>query len=96
MINSLSYKGRWGNSGTSSIFRYAPRPAGIAPFQLTEFSPLWQATKNMRLQEIHVSDIVEQHRKAVAIEKGFKEKICRRMYQFVERRCFAPYASKIV
>jgi hypothetical protein len=43
--------------------------------------------KNMRLQEIHVGDIVEQHRKAVAIEKGFKEKICRRMYQFVERRC---------
>jgi hypothetical protein len=30
--------------------------------------------KNMRLQGIHVSDIVEQHRKAVAIEKGFKEK----------------------
>jgi hypothetical protein len=50
------------------------RPAGIAPFQLAEFAPLWQAMKNMRLQGIHVSDIVEQHRKAVAIEKGFKEK----------------------
>jgi hypothetical protein len=50
------------------------QPAGIAPFQLVEFAPLWQAIKNMRLQGIHVSDIVEQHRKAVAIEKGFKEK----------------------
>jgi hypothetical protein len=50
------------------------RPAGIAPFQLAKFAPLWQATKNMRSQRIHVSDIVEQHRKAVAIEKGFKEK----------------------
>jgi hypothetical protein len=49
------------------------RPAGIAPFQLAEFAPLWQAMKNMRLQGIHVSDIVEQHRKAVAIEKGFKK-----------------------
>jgi hypothetical protein len=48
------------------------RPAGIAPFQLAEFAPLWQAMKKMRLQGIHVSDIVEQHRKAVAIEKGFK------------------------
>jgi hypothetical protein len=47
--------------------------AGIAPFQLDEFAPLWQAMKNMRLQGIHVSDIVEQHHKAVAIEKGFKE-----------------------
>jgi hypothetical protein len=50
------------------------RPAGIAPFQLAEFAPLWQAMKNMRLQGIYVSDIVEQHRKAVATEKGFKEK----------------------
>jgi hypothetical protein len=51
--------------------------------------------KNMSLQGIHVSDIVEQHRKAVAIEKGFKEKICRQMYLFVARRCLTPYASKI-
>jgi hypothetical protein len=29
--------------------------------------------KNMRLQGIHVSDIAEQHCKAAAIEKGFKE-----------------------
>jgi hypothetical protein len=50
------------------------RPAGIAPFQPAEFAPLWQAMKKMRLQGIHISDIVEQHRKAVAIEKGFKEK----------------------
>jgi hypothetical protein len=49
-------------------------PAGIAPLQLAEFAPLWQAMKNMRLQGIHVSDILEQHRKAVAIKKGFKEK----------------------
>jgi hypothetical protein len=41
---------------------------------VAEFAPLWQAMKNMRLQGIHVSDIVEQHRKAAAIEKGFKEK----------------------
>jgi hypothetical protein len=70
-------------------------PAGIAPFQLAEFAPLWQAMKNMRLQRINVSYIVEQHRKAVAIEKGFKEKNCRRMYLFVERRCLTLYASKI-
>jgi hypothetical protein len=50
------------------------RPAGIAPFQLAEFAPLWQAMKNMRLQGIYVSDIVEQHRKAVATENGFKQK----------------------
>jgi hypothetical protein len=35
--------------------------AGIAPFQLAGFALLWQAMKNMRLQGIHVSDIVEQH-----------------------------------
>jgi hypothetical protein len=49
------------------------RPTGIAPFQLVDFASVWQAMKNMRLQGIHVSDIVEQHRKAAAIEKGFKE-----------------------
>jgi hypothetical protein len=30
--------------------------------------------KNMREQRIHDSDIVEQHRKAVAIEKALKKK----------------------
>jgi hypothetical protein len=49
------------------------RPVGIAPFQLADFAPLWQEMKNMRLQGIHVSDIVEQHHKAAAIEKRFKE-----------------------
>jgi hypothetical protein len=47
------------------------RPTGIAPFQLAEFAPLWQAMKNMRLQGNNAGDIVEQHRKAVAIEKCF-------------------------
>jgi hypothetical protein len=66
------------------------RPAAIAPFQLAEFAPLWQAMKNMRLRGIHVSDIVEQHRKAVAIEKGFKEKNLPSNVSF--RRAEMPYA----
>jgi hypothetical protein len=54
------------------VWGYSGRPE--LPLQLAEFAPLWQAMKYMRLQGIHVSDIVEQRRKAVAIEKGFKEK----------------------
>jgi hypothetical protein len=44
------------------------------PFPTGRVCPTLASNENMRLQGIHVSDIVEQHRKAVAIEKGFKEK----------------------
>jgi hypothetical protein len=40
---------------------------------------------------IHVSDIVEQHRKAVETEKGFKEKNLPSNVSF--RRAEMPYAA---
>jgi hypothetical protein len=54
------------------VWGYSGRPE-LPLSNWPNLPPLWQAMKNMRLQGIHVNDIVEQHRKAVAIEKGFKE-----------------------